>query len=221
MKIAVLTLTRDRLDYTKHCFQTLRDNSGCDFDHYILDQNSQDGTQEWLLADETLNLLLLDANVGICVGLNLMLDEMVEAADYDVIVRFDNDCEVVQPDTLKTVAELAYEHQAILAPKVLGLINPPPVLSVRTLGDHTVDVTPILGGIFMAIPASLFSQHGYRYDTSHKLATGDEAIVPWWRGKGGTCGYVRGVEVNHYETTVGQQARYPEYHARKLAEMAA
>ena len=45
---AVLTLCRDRLAYTQHCFETLRDNAGCDFDHFVLDQGSMDGTDEWL-----------------------------------------------------------------------------------------------------------------------------------------------------------------------------
>ena len=45
MKFAVLTLTRDRLEYTQHCFETLRQNAGCDYDHYVLDQGSEDGTR--------------------------------------------------------------------------------------------------------------------------------------------------------------------------------
>ncbi len=79
----------------------------------------------------------------------------------------------------------------------------------------------ILGGIFMVMPATLFSARGYRYDERHKPATGDEAIVPWWRSQGGAAGYVRGFDVNHYETSVGQQTTYPDYHDRKLREFAA
>ncbi len=34
----------------------------------------------------------------------------------------------------------------------------------------------------------------------------------------GSVGYVDGYEANHYETTDGQHARYPEYFARREAE---
>jgi GT2 family glycosyltransferase len=46
MNVAVLTLTRDRLPYTQHCFATLKENAGCDYDHIVLDQGSTDGTAE-------------------------------------------------------------------------------------------------------------------------------------------------------------------------------
>lgn len=221
MRVAVLTLTRDRLDYTRHCFATLAENAGCDYDHYVLDQASTDGTREWLLDDETLDVTGLEENIGITRGLNLLLDHVVDAATYDVLVRFDNDCEVTQPGTLAAVCEAAAAHQAILAPRVLGLLSPPDVLRRTRLGHHTVDETMILGGIFMAIPAAVFTEHGYRYDETYPPYTGDEAVVPWWRARGGVCGYLDGWTVNHHETTVGQQATYPVYHARKLAEMAA
>ena len=51
MNIAVLSLTRDRLDYTKHCFGRLIELAGCDFDWYITDQGSNDGTVDWLHAN--------------------------------------------------------------------------------------------------------------------------------------------------------------------------
>lgn len=217
----MLTLTRDRLDYTRHCFQTLTEHAGSEYDHYVLDQGSTDGTREWLLEDEALDVTCLDENVGICAGLNHLLATACDPTQYDVIVRFDNDCEVTLPDTLRIVCEAADDHQAIVAPRVNGLLNPPPTLWKTALGPWTLHETAILGGIFMAIPATLFTVGEYRYDERSPLSTGDEAIVPWWRSFGGKAGYLDGLSVNHYETTVGQQATYPEYHARKLAEMAA
>lgn len=215
----MLTLTRDRLAYTRHCFATLNENAGCDFDHYVLDQGSEDDTPEWLRADESLDLLLLDANIGICRALNLMLDEFLDPADYDVLVRFDNDCEVLTPDTLRVVSELAVGHDAILAPKVLGLNSPPPTLRQSSLGGYPVDETAILGGIFMAIPARLFSELGYRYDERFPAWTGDEDICRWWRLQGGLAGYVTSFQVNHYLTSRGQEEDDPVYVGRKLAEM--
>lgn len=223
VRVAVLSLTRDRLAYSQYCFQTLRANAGCDYDHFVLDNASTDGTFEWLMDEFDEHLTGLAAsprNVGICRALNRMLDEF-ELSEHDVIVRFDNDCEVTQPDTLKTVCEVALEHDAIVAPRVLGLQAPPLTLCNTQLGDQVLEETAILGGIFMAIPATLFFEHGFRYDESMPPYTGDEAIVPWWRSRGGRAGYLQGWHVNHYLTSVGQRSdgRVAEYEKRKLAEM--
>lgn len=214
-------MTRDRLQYTKHCFQTLRDNAGCDFDWYVLDQASKDGSVEWLEDQDDLDVTFLNENAGITPALNLLLDEAVNASLYDVLVRFDNDCEVLQPDTLRIAAELAFEHQTILAPRVLGLQNPPPTISTFNLDGYTINETTILGGVFMAIPASLFAQHGYRFNEAFPAWTGDEDVCRWWRDCGGRCGYIDALEINHYLTTDGQAQDNPEYLERKLSEMSA
>jgi len=51
MKIAIYTLTRDRLQYTQDCFSSLWQNAGMPFDHYIVDNGSEDGTVEWLMQE--------------------------------------------------------------------------------------------------------------------------------------------------------------------------
>lgn len=219
-----MTMTRDRLSYSRHCFQTLRDNAGCEFDWYVLDQGSADGTPGWLLAQEDLNVLTLAENIGCCRGWNLLLAEAFDPADYDAVVCFDNDCEVVQAGTLDLVARLAVEHNLILSPRVLGLRNPPPTIGTLSLDgagghDWTVDETTILGNIFMAIPARLLSEHGFRWDEAHEPWAGGEHITAWFREViGGRCGYVNGSIVNHYETTDGQHDRYPSYFERRVRE---
>jgi hypothetical protein len=221
VNVAVITMTRDRLDYTQHCFASLEQNAGCEYTHYVLDQRSHDGTIRWLTKwqseDVGRALVSLGENIGICRGANFLLGEL-KPDNYDVIVRYDNDCEVTQPDTLKTTAELAATYGAIVSPRVSGLLNPPPTLRTVSLGGHLLDETAILGGIFMAIPSQLFWEHGFRYDENAHLHSGDEAIVPWWRARGGVCGYLQGYSVTHYETTSGQRERYPDYFARKDLE---
>lgn len=217
MRVAVLTLTRDRLVYTQHCFETLADNAGCRYQHFVLDQGSDDDTAEWLRL-EGFDGPRLSENVGICRGLNMLLDKL-DLYGFDVIVRFDNDCEVTKPNTLRTVCEVALEYDAIVAPHVRGLNNPPPIIGLAQAGDHVIEETPILGGIFMAIPARLFTEEEFRYDESLPPWTGDEAIVPWWRSQGGCAGYLQGWSVNHHLTTEGQKQDEPEYQARKEREM--
>ena len=131
MKIAIYTLTRDRLEYTKHCFDTLRDKAGMDYDHYIADNGSTDGTAQWLQENEIRfkKVILLPENVGISVGSNMMLDEIFKS-EYDIIVKMDNDCEVWTKNILKHVSQLVAamketKMQMILSPRVEGINKQP------------------------------------------------------------------------------------------------
>jgi hypothetical protein len=213
MNVAVLTLTRDRLPYTQHCFETLHEMAGCDFDHYVLDQGSTDGTAEWLREQPWQPAVFLPENIGINRGLNLILDT-IELDDYDVVVKFDNDCELMTPNTLRDVCQIAYDKDMILSPRIHGLRNP--VLTIERWGD--IDITPIVGGIFMAVPAWVF-QDGFRHNPLVGLWGSDDSdLCRWWHAGGRKCGYVRGYDANHYLTTDGQHADIPHYFARTLAE---
>lgn len=214
MRVAVLSLTRDRLPYTQHCFQTLREKAGCGYDHYVLDQGSRDGTVEWLDAQDDLDVTFLNENIGICPALNLLLEEALNPADYDVVVKFDNDCEVLSPNTLNAVSALALEHDAILSPRIHGLRNPPPILK----HDNGIDQTAVIGGVFMAVPARVFAD-GYRHDETNPVWGGDDVnLCAWFRRHGGTVGYVTGYDANHYLSTDGQVADIPEYFQRRVME---
>ncbi len=153
--------------------------------------------------------------------MNVLLTEALNAADYDVIVRVDNDAELMQPGTLAEVCRVAHEYEAIVAPRVLGLRNPPPTVMTASVGDDVIDVTRILGGIFMAVPSQLFWEFGFEYDETNPPWGGDEQIVPWYADRGGLCGYLQGWTINHYLTSDGQDADDPEYLERKLSEMSA
>jgi hypothetical protein len=217
MKIAVLTLCRDRVEYTRSCFDSLRANAGIDYDHFVLDQGSEDSTWDYLLSIPLKERIRLEENIGLCPGLNRLLDAGA-AEGYDVVVRYDNDCEVLQPDTLRTVAELTLEHDLILSPRVLGLLDSPVIIGEFAVDGLRILETTILGGIFMAIPAVFFTRDGFRYDEDNPPWAGDEKICDWYRNRGGRCGYVAAFEVNHVEAIDGQLARYPDYVARKTSE---
>lgn len=216
MKIAVLTLTRDRLAYTQHCFSKLREFAGCDFDHYVLDQRSLDGTAEWLRGEDV-SLFESRENVGISRGMN-SLAEWANPMDYDVIVKFDNDCELTQPNTLRDVARLTMEGGAILSPRILGLNNPPPVIGELRIGEEIIQDIPQIGGIFLAAPAWVYDEFRYS-ENNPKWGMDDVEICHWFRRQGGTCGYVKRLEAWHYESTEGQRERYPEYFSRKDDEL--
>ncbi len=213
MNVAVMSLTRDRLDYTKHCFGTLLENAGCDFDWWVADNGSTDGTVDWLLENTDATVTAYSDNAGISPALNAMLDDIVEAADYDVIVKVDNDCELLTPNTLRDVSRIAAERDAIVSPWIRGLRSTP-----EPFGHvHGISVTPVIGGIFTAVPARVFKD-GYRHPILPTLDGEDFNLCRWFQREDGLVGYVDGYEANHYETTDGQHARYPEYFARREQE---
>lgn len=214
MRIAVLSMTRDRLDYSKHCFDRLQTYGGIEFDHYVLDQGSTDGTDEWLLHDYRPEYLYLkDENIGIVRGMNFLLDKL--EGDYDVVVKVDNDCELTQSGTLKDVGELVHDGDVLLSPRILGLRRPPQPQGEFVYKGETILDIPQIGGIFLAVPARIYDH--FRYN-EHSPNEDDVQLCWWWRGRGGRCGYVKRLEAWHHETTDGQQARYPDYFSRRVAE---
>jgi len=214
VNVAVLSLTRDRLAYTKHCFGTLLKNAGCTFDWWITDQGSTDGTVEWLIANTDATVTAYETNAGICPALNAMLDDVIASADYDVIVKVDNDCELLTPNTLRDVCEYALDRDAIVSPWIRGLRTTPESYAC----DFGISLTPVIGSIFMAVPAWVFAC-GYRHPILPTLDGDDSALCGWFQQeRGGYVGYIDGYEANHYETTDGQHARYPEYFARREQE---
>lgn len=218
MRVAVLTLCRDRLDYTIHCFQKLREFAGCDFDHYVLDNGSTDGTWAWLGHHGQSELQLRrNENVGISRGMNDLLDETRKHGIYDFIVKFDNDCELTIPGTLRAACEVAATGHWIVSPHIMGLQSPPAVRTEQLVAGHLVGVPDLIGGIFMCAPASLYE--GYRHDETNPIWGMDDVnLCGHWRDHGGEIGYLLDFPANHYETTTGQRERYPEYFERKDRE---
>lgn len=215
MRAAVLSLTRDRLWATKHCFQTLRDLAGCDYDHFVLDQGSQDGTVEWLLQGDY-DVSAAGQNLGVSRGMNALLDHVVPLG-YDAIVKFDNDCELLVDATLAACVELALAMAWITSPHIQGLNSPPAIEEEGKIGRYRIGIPNIMGGIFMAAPSSLYTT--YRHDETNPIWGMDDAkIVDHWRAQGRDCAYLLDYPANHYLTTDGQAERDPKWFARKVRE---
>jgi GT2 family glycosyltransferase len=220
MIVAVLTLTRDRLPYTQHCFERLRLLAGCEFHHYVFDQDSKDGSDTWLHHEceegRIKYLHFAGQNVGIARGMNHLVEKALRHGDYDVIVKFDNDCEVVTPNTLARTADVAREN-FVASPIVDGLRHPP----LQTGQTHIVGAERLkesrVGGIFMATPVDFWERFRYPEDLPH-WGGDDTFLCQYAVNEDIPVGYVQGLRVNHYETTDGQHERYPEYFQRRVAE---
>ena len=145
----------------------------------------------------------------------MLLDDLDDG--YDVIVKFDNDCELVTPNTLRDVCQAALDTGWFLSPVISGIGSKMVGYGEKNVSGYSIEEKQQIPGCFMAIPADWFEK--FRYSESNPTWGKDDAqICHDARRNRRHCGYLLGYEANHYETTEGQEARYPEYFAQKYAE---
>ena len=230
MKIAIYTLTRDRLAYTREFLRLLEANAGCEYDHYILDNGSEDGTAAWLVngldKNPNLQVILQPENLGISKASNICVREILSRGVYDLIVKADNDMAMRHPGTLAAVANIyatcPEAERWVSSPRVVGINNQPRRVRTHELAGHPVGVTAIVGGLFHAVPAPIYRQFmaDGGYDETLPKAWGqDDQFCEWLRTNGYRKGYIEDLEVEHMRGTDQQALDWPEYHARKLLEM--
>lgn len=226
LKVAVFTLTKDRLEYTKKSFESIHKKTKYKFDHYVVDNGSTDGTVEWLKEHEgegnedDINLkkvIINPENVGISKGSNQALDAIMKESgvDYDVIIKIDNDCVVHSAGYLEALIDI-YERvpKMVLSPYVSGLVDhpggTPREFGYTYLGVFQVGLVPHVGGIFCAAPASLYK--GFRWNSHDYLHSRQDWEFSQYAGRNGhLLGYVENLECEHIDTTVGQMKKMPEY----------
>lgn len=223
MNIAIYTLTRDRIDYSKRAFALLKERAGMAYDHYIVDNGSKDGTAQWLAENRSEFYLVnfFSVNKGLAAGGNEALDMIAYSGkQYDLIIKMDNDCEVVTDNILVEIATLygQVEKPMMLSPQVTG-INRQPKRSyyLDIWPPYKIGVTGHIGGIFLCLNAPLFLS--YRYPLNIPLASGDDSsISDWVYTQRLIVGYIENLVVHHMDTTDGQVEKYPEYFKRKWKE---
>jgi len=221
MKIAIYTLTRDRLEYTKHCFNTLSEKAGYPYDHFILDNGSTDGTPQWLAQQKFNHVTLLPSNIGISAGSNMMLKE-ISQGNYDLVIKMDNDCEVITTNILVPVVKIfkalkKTSDSMILSPRVTGINKQPTRAYHLKKSGWSIGITGIVGGLFHIVQADVYRK--YNYPEALPKAWGqDDHFCEWARENNIMKGYIEDLVVNHYETTTGQAARFPQYFGRKWKE---
>lgn len=221
-RVAIFSLTRDRLEYTKTCFSILQEKAGYEYDHYIVDNGSQDGTFEWLHQNlgNFKQVTFNSQNVGLCRGNNQALQMIRNSGiHYDLIVKADNDAEMISDNIVAEMVNL-YRHldePALLSPRVTGINSQPTRQRTITKAHHPIGVTGHIGGLFAWCNADLYLQ--YTYPDDLPLARGDDSAFAYWVYQKRYCvGYVEDLVVNHIEGTNSQQSRYPDYFLRKWRE---
>jgi len=218
-RVAIFSLTMNRLEYTKKCFESLYKTAGYEFDHFIIDNGSKDGTAEWIKQNQVGFFLgENEENHGISKASNQALETIFNHGSYDIIVKVDNDCLFQTDGWLKQmVAIWEKNHRIALSPYVNGLRDNPggaPRLHYGQLDNTLLGLTNHLGGICVFADARAYKD--WRWDEGDFLhGNQDLEFSQHLKQVGFQLGYLESHFVEHYEGTEGQEKRYPEYFKRR------
>jgi len=203
MRVAVYTLTRDRLPYTRKSLKALRVMAGLDFDYYVGDNGSGADTREYLVEQAEKGrihtLQLHDENIGQNLAANALLDEM--GPGYDWIVRWDND---MIPRTRRFLAKLLrvgerckeYGVIPVLTPTITKLKFPPPALRMVDMEELELEQIGIAGGMCRAHTGKMFED--FRYNKFAPLGFGEaNEMANFCEQTGVPILRVPGLEVEH------------------------
>lgn len=206
-KIAIYTLCRDRIDYTKRMIKQLS-NCGANFDHFILDNGSVDNTAEWLKKQSLKWLHCSTDNKGLWRGIELILKENNWFKDYDLILKLDNDLEFPQDNWLKDLIDIYSKNDFdLLSPFVEGIQNGRGG-NERLKKENGIGTVCQLGGACL-----LCKPEHYKFDIPNMgKAMGWDS----WFSLGMKCGIVENIHVKH--DTLKQEQDMPDYYKRKVKE---
>lgn len=207
MRIAIYTLTRDRIDYTKRFFEQLK-NCGVEYDHFVLDNGSTDGTPDYLKTLNLRYLYLSNDNKGLWKGIDLILKESNRFKGYDYVLKLDNDLEFPQDNWLKDLIEL-YEQNDYdcLSPFVVGVCDGLGGLPRLKKGDVISSVNRLGGACLLATP---------EHYTPEMPNMGKAMGWDGWFSYGNSCGICEQIRVKH--DTKKQEEEKPDYYKRKCRE---
>jgi len=214
MKIALFTLTKNRVDYTLKMLQALYEKTNLQFDHFFIDQGSTDETLKLLKNLPTPDgcnryVYPLQRNIGINRAVNYAIERI---GNYDVIIKYDNDM-LVETDGWLKECLMGMEPKLLLSPYISGLIeNRGGVRRTGQKFSRNVSLSVAIGGMVMiglrpawttdsggwTVPAPLHA--GGDIDFCYKLSL-----------EGYVFGYKEDVIIKHMDTSLGQQTKYPEY----------
>lgn len=204
--LAIYTLTRERLEYTKRMLTQLK-NCGIEYDHYILDNGSKDGTKEWL-KENGYDFIDSPENLGLWMGIQKVLDATNHFKDYQYVLKLDNDMEFPYDNWLfNLVSTFKANDFDVLSPFVEGVCNGKGGVP-RAYYENGIGVVPHVGGACLLTVSELYDEDL----PNNYMATGWDS----WFCAGLKCGIVEDIRVKHDSKKM--EAENKEYHKRQRYE---
>jgi glycosyltransferase involved in cell wall biosynthesis len=227
-RVAVFSLTYDRLDYTKKSFKSLKETAGYLYDHYVVDNGSTDGTKEWLMEQQTKGYIKLvklnEKNEGISKASNdaVQMIKNHTVKPYQCIVKWDNDCIGQTKGWLAKMIDIWKSNRKFaLSCYVQGLVDNPGGairLGYGQIKGEYVGVTKHLGGICHFVDAHAYDQFKWE-ENSFLHGIQDMEMSQYLLFHGFSQAYLENYYVNHGPKGTAQQKKdYVEYFDRRVKE---
>lgn len=223
-KVAIFTLTKDRLEYTMKMQQSMKEGSQYPFDWYVFDNGSTDNTPDWLTNrqqnGECKIVELSKENRGITYASNACVDAILLSHEYQIVGKVDNDCLFLTKGWLETMVDLwRRNHKLYMAPYPEGLVDHPGGswrVGHSTIGEEFVEVAAHLPGLCAFIDSSAFYNFRWRDDFYHGQQ--DVEATTNFKSRAFMPCVIPRHRIQHMDTTVGQKLKFPEYFEKRKQE---
>jgi glycosyltransferase involved in cell wall biosynthesis len=220
--VAVFSITYDRLELTKKCFDSLHATADYKFKHFIVDNHSTDGTQDYLkeyAVKHQANITFNEDNKGISIASNQALKEI--NGKFDIVVKVDNDAFFLTKGWLKRMVDLwKANRMLVMSPYIQGLKDNPggaPREDYGMVKGEYLGLTRHIGGIVHFVDANAYKD--FRWDERSTLhGVQDLELSNYLRTRGYLHCYLENFYAEHLLGTEGQHKAYPEYFERRKSE---
>ncbi len=217
-RVAIFTITMDRLDYTKRMFDSLKKSTKYPFDWFVYDNGSKDGTSKWLQG-KSKYVYYSSKNDGLTKASNALVDEIMKR-DYQIVIKVDNDCEFMTFDWLETIVDLwKRNHMLYMTPYPEGLVHNPggaPRVGYSFIGPYFVEVSYHVSGLCAAVWSKAYEK--FRWQDRFLHGNQDREASVAFSKQGFMPCYLPCHRVMHQRTTIGQYKDYPLYFKQRIKE---
>ncbi|HMA62445.1 MAG TPA: glycosyltransferase [bacterium] len=159
--VSIVILTWNALEYTKKCFNSIHKNTSVPYEIIFVDNNSSDGTQEYLKkaksSKSNIKIILNEKNNGFAAGNN----QGMQKSEGEYIVLLNNDV-LVSRGWLQRMVRCARTHSDI------GLVGP---LTNRISGTQMISKVPYKEPQnFQQFAQKIAKQQAYKYTPRRRIA---------------------------------------------------
>lgn len=198
MKIAVITITCNRLELTKKYLSELKDKNNTKFEHIIIDNGSTDGTIEYLQKQNNYHILKLNQNIGVAKAFMLGIKYAKEHLKPDYIIKFDNDCELTKFGILDEIIQWFGDgcKSFVVAPLDLDIIEKYRPRKISTFNERGLNCELVshVGGIFVCACADAFYK---MLEVPISLVAEDMLRGRFWWSNGYNVIYLTDLHIRH------------------------